>query len=185
MGEPIGVVLAGGAGRRLGGAKPEALLGGRPLAAWVADALGEVVGEVVLAARADSPLPALEIPVWSEPVDHPPHPLAGLAAALARSGGRGVLACPVDLPFVSASLLRALLAAPGGVAVADGQPLLGRFPVSAAGSLATAAVAGSRVREAIATLAPTIVAVEDAARVLCNVNTAEDLAAAEAMLGGG
>ena len=46
--DPVGVVLAGGAGRRLGGAKPSARLGGRSLVAWVAGALGTVCGEVVV-----------------------------------------------------------------------------------------------------------------------------------------
>ena len=180
---PIGVVLAGGAGARLGGAKATAMLGGRSLAAWVAAALGTVLDEVVIAARADSALPALGLAVWREPVAGPVHPLAGIASALARGGGREVLVCPVDLPFVSAALLRALLRAPGRVAVADGQPLLARYGAGVGPALAAAAARGRPVREVVAELRATVVPVPDPDRMLWNVNTAADLARAEAMLG--
>ena len=185
FGQPVGVVLAGGAGRRLGGDKARAPLAGRPLWAWVAAALATVVGEVVIAARPDTALEGCDREVWREPLAGPRHPLAGLAAALQRSGGRGVLACPVDLPFVTPGLLAALLTAPGDVAVAEGQPLLGRFPAAAGPDLGAAARAGDPARATVAALAPTVVAVADAAHVLFNVNTADDLMRAGSMAGGG
>jgi molybdopterin-guanine dinucleotide biosynthesis protein A len=179
---PIGVVLAGGAGRRLGGAKAAARLGGRSLAQWVAEALGGVVGEVVLAARTDTPLPPLGLPVWREPVDGPVHPLAGIASALGRAGGRDVLVCAVDLPFVDAPLLRGLLGAGGEIAVADGQPLVGRYGAAVGPALSAAAGSGAPVRRVVGSLGATVVAVPDAERTLFNVNTPEDLACAEGML---
>ena len=120
------------------------------------------------------------MPVWREPVSEVrPHPLAGLAFALARAGGREVLACPVDLPFVSAQLLAGLLAADGPLAVADGQPLLGRFDASCESALAAAASAGASVRATVADLGPTVVPAHDRS-VLFNVNTPEDLEIARA-----
>ena len=176
---PLGVVLAGGAGRRLGGTKPAARLRGRPLLAWVAEALSSVCNEVVVVAKATTPLPALGpgLEVWREP-DSPVHPLAGVAWALSRSGGRSVLACPVDMPFVSEASLCRLLAAPGQVAVADGQPLLGRFGPAALGALQAAVADDWPARVAVGALAPAVVKVPEAE--LFNVNTPGDLAAAEA-----
>jgi molybdopterin-guanine dinucleotide biosynthesis protein A len=179
---PIGVVLAGGAGARLGGAKPLAVLGGRSLAGWVAAALGAVLDDVVIAARADTALPALGLAVWREPVDGPVHPLAGIASALAHADGRDVLVCAVDLPFVGPVILRALIRAPGEVAVAAGQPLLGRYGTGVGPALVAAADSGTAARRVVASLGATVVPVPDPGRTLCNVNTAEDLARAEAML---
>src|SRR5439155_10908431 len=65
---PVGVVLAGGAGRRMGGAKATALLAGRPLVAWAVEALrAGGLDEVAVAAKASTVLPALDVPVWLEP----------------------------------------------------------------------------------------------------------------------
>jgi molybdenum cofactor guanylyltransferase len=189
-GGPIGVVLAGGLGRRLGGAKGSAELFGRPLAAWVADALGEVVGEVAVAVKEGSPVPALTgVAVWREPAE-PLHPLAGIAWALTRADGRDVLVCAVDLPFC-ADAVRAVLAAASSsessaaVVVAEGQPLLGVYRASVAEALRAAVLEGRAARAVVASLGAVAVAVPDPERTLFNVNTPEDLARAEAMVGGG
>ncbi len=94
------VVLAGGRGSRLGGAKPTALLHGEPLIAHVLRA----APDAVVVAKRDTPLPPLDVPVWIEP-DEPYHPLTGLVAALER-GPCVAVAC--DQPWVTAELLRAL-----------------------------------------------------------------------------
>jgi len=89
-------VLAGGRGRRLGGAKPTAELGGRPLIAWPLAAAREAGLEAVVVAKAATPLPSdLDVPVWTEP-DEPVHPLAGLVHALERADGRAVVAVACD-----------------------------------------------------------------------------------------
>jgi molybdopterin-guanine dinucleotide biosynthesis protein A len=181
---PIGAVLAGGAGSRLAGAKPTAMLGGRPLLRWVLAALTEVIDEVVVVAKAQTPLPTLpdSVPVWREPAE-PVHPLAGIAWALEHAGGRAVLACPLDLPLLTPAGLAAVRDAPGAVAVADGQPLLGRFPFSALARLRAAIAAGDSARVTVTGLDPVIVPLPGAQ--LFNVNTPADLAAAEAMLADG
>ena len=43
--EPVGVVLAGGMGRRIGGSKATVELAGRPLLCYPLDAMGEVLSE--------------------------------------------------------------------------------------------------------------------------------------------
>jgi len=180
---PLGVVLAGGAGRRLGGAKATAVLRGRPLIAWPLTALGAALNEVVVVAKADTALPSdLGVPVWIEP-DAPRHPIAGLLHALAGARGRSVLVCAVDLPGVTAATVARLAGASGeGTALAvdpDGrvQPLLGRYPAAAVEVL-RAADPDARLTDAIVGLRPTLIPV--AAAELRNVNTPEDLAAAEA-----
>ena len=178
--QPIGVVLAGGAGRRLGATKATARLGGRPLIERPLAALRAAVGEVAVVAKRTTVLPPLaDVAVWREP-DEPVHPLAGIASALGHAGGRAVLCCPVDLPFVSTQTLRRLADADGEVAVAGGQPLLGRFGPAVAAILADAVAAGRPARELVAGLDAAVVAVPEAE--LLNVNTPEDLAAAEARL---
>jgi molybdopterin-guanine dinucleotide biosynthesis protein A len=197
----VGVVLAGGAGRRLGGGgKAGVELGGRPLVTWVATALGAVADDVVVAAKEGSRVPALGgVAVWREPAE-PVHPLAGICWALARAAGRDVLVCPVDLPFC-ADAVRAVAGAAGWgtgveaagwgvgasapIVVAEGQPLLGVYRESVVGELRAAVDVGRPARAVVASLGAIPVAVPDPQRTLFNVNTPSDLARAEAMAGGG
>ena len=206
---PLGVVLAGGAARRLRGAKATAVLGGRPLAAWVVAALRSVVEEAVVVAKPETELPGLGygVEVWREPAS-PVHPLAGIAWALERAGGRALLVCAVDLPF-SADALRAVVAAGTGadsgtgvgadsgvgagagagagapIVIAAGQPLLGIYRATVGPALREAVAAGRPARATVGGLGAVSVAVPDPERTLFNVNTPEDLARAEAMVAGG
>ena len=111
MAEPLGVVLAGGLGTRMGGGKAVALLEGRPLVAHVLDALAAVTARQVVVAKRDTALPP-GLTVWVEP-DTPRHPLAGVRHALRSAGGAAVLCCGVDLPRLDPATLRALLAGAG------------------------------------------------------------------------
>jgi molybdopterin-guanine dinucleotide biosynthesis protein A len=155
----------------MGGAKASAPLAGRPLVAWALDALlAAGLESRAIAAKADTPLPALDVPVWVEP-DEPRHPLAGVAHALERAGGRDVVTLPVDLPLVPADVLRALAAA-DGCAMVRGHPLLARFPAG------TQIEPAGRATDAVLALGPRIIEGGE----LLNVNTPEDLAAAEARL---
>jgi molybdopterin-guanine dinucleotide biosynthesis protein A len=157
MHTPVGVILAGGRARRLGGAKATITLAGRPLlehalAAMRAALAGgdgqageepELGRDVSLAvvAKPGTALPALgTVALWTEPAE-PFHPLVGLIRALEGAAGRAVLVCPLDLPFITAETLRRLgwgpaEGAPALLAARDGivQPLLGRWePVALAG----------------------------------------------------
>src|SRR3979409_432737 len=102
---PMGVILAGGLGRRLGGSKAVVQLAGRPLISYPLAAVQTALGEVASIARADSQLPSLSgVTVWVEP-DTPRHPLVGIVQALALAEGRSVVVCAVDLPFVTPELI--------------------------------------------------------------------------------
>lgn len=193
MCEPIGVLLAGGRGSRLGGAKALAALAGRPLICHALAALRAAVGEVAIVAKPDTSLPVLHgVTVWHEPAE-PRHPLVGIVHALACADGRPVLVCAADMPFVTREVLAALAAtdpagAPAVVATSAErglQPLLGCYQPEAGALLAGAAREGAApIRRVVAALEPRLFAVSDP-QVLFNVNSAEDLAAAEALLARG
>jgi molybdopterin-guanine dinucleotide biosynthesis protein A len=177
---PLGAILAGGAARRMGGAKATALLGGRPLLTWAIEALTAAgLPEVVVVAKRATPLPDHPgAEVWLEP-DGPQHPLTGVRHVLEHAERRDVLTLPVDLPLVPAGVLRALATqAPGALAVvarAEGRlhPLVGRFSASATARLPE----NGRVTDAVLALDPVIVDVP--ADGFANVNTPADLEAAE------
>ncbi len=133
-GEPIGVLLAGGEGRRIGGGKALVELGGRPLISYPLAAMRRAVRDVAVVAKADTELPALPgVALWIEP-GWPRHPLVGIVHALRCARGRAVLVCAADMPFVIAQALTALARADAGgapavVATSGGglQPQLGRY----------------------------------------------------------
>jgi molybdenum cofactor guanylyltransferase len=107
---PIGVVLAGGAGRRMGGDKATVELDGRPLLAYPVAALQAAVGEVAVVAKRETALPSgldPRVRVWIEP-DEPRHPLAGVLHALRQAPGRALIVLAGDLPLVDRQTLRAL-----------------------------------------------------------------------------
>lgn len=179
-------MLAGGAGRRLGGAKPMAELHGRPLAAYPVEALQAVCDTVAVVCKPATALPALPgAERWDEP-EEPRHPLTGIVYALERAR-EPVLFCAVDMPFVTADACRSLLMAAGAgvasaaVAVAAGvlQPTFGTY---SPGSLATlrAAAADAPLTRTVEALDPVRVALPP--RIVRSVNTLDDLRAAEADL---
>lgn len=186
---PLGVVLAGGAGRRLGGRKAVAELDGRPLIAYPLAALREALGTVVVVAKRDTELPPLPgVETWVEP-DEPRHPLTGIVHALERAAGRELVVVAADLPFASAALVRALVAAdahgaPAVVPQADGrlQPLFARYLPTALAPLSAALAGPPRpLTETIAALRPQLLACDDA-RPFFNVNRPAELRAASALM---
>ncbi len=105
MVRPIGVLLAGGASTRMGTDKADVEVAGRPMAAWVLDALRSVCDRVVVAGRPDG---LLGIAGLSDPVAERRGPLAGLVAALEHGGSAPVLLVATDQPWVRAETLRQL-----------------------------------------------------------------------------
>jgi molybdenum cofactor guanylyltransferase len=170
----------------MGGAKATVLLRGRPLISYPLEALGAALGEVVVLAKAETELPSLPgTTVWIES-DTMHHPAIGIAQALGLAGGRAVLVCAADLPFVTPGLVRELASgdpelAPAVVVSAQGimQPLLGCYQPRAAHHLR--ASDERPLREQVAELSPRIVEVDDPTE-LFNVNAPEDLLQAAAML---
>jgi molybdenum cofactor guanylyltransferase len=186
---PLGAILAGGGGRRIGGDKAIVELHGRPLISYPLEAVREALGQVAILAKADTKLPYVSgVTVWIEP-EPVRHPLVGITQALALADGRPVLVCGADLPFVSAKLVRRLARtnpgrAPAVVASARGamQPLLGCYQRAALPLLRGQAQAQtSPMHETIAAIEPVLCEVEDPEE-LFDVNSPDDLLQAAAML---
>jgi molybdopterin-guanine dinucleotide biosynthesis protein A len=183
----LGVVLAGGRGSRLGGAKPTAELAGRPLISHPLAALAEAGLEAVVVAKPDTDLPPLDVDVLAEAAE-PVHPLTGIVAAL-RQTGRPIVVIGCDFPFVPAALLRALADAPEPLVVpAPGgapQPLVARWTPALLPALEATLDREEPLRRTVAALSPRLLedaelaAFGDPARVFFNVNTPADLRRAE------
>jgi molybdenum cofactor guanylyltransferase len=183
---PIGVVLAGGQGRRIGGSKAVVRLLGRPLISYPLEAMASVLTEVVVVAKPDTELPSMAgVTVWIEP-ELPQHPVVGIRHALTLAGGRPIMVCAADLPLVTPALIDRIVhehpsGAPAVVASHAGsvQPLLGCYRHGALEHLARAV--DQPLRELVATLGARVFEVPDADE-LFNVNSPDDLLQATAML---
>lgn len=178
----------------MGAPKPMAELASRPLVSRVVSIVGSAGLEPVVVAKPETPLPRLDCRVLTEPSE-PTHPLTGLVAALGASAGRPVVAIACDMPLVPARLVAWLAQLEEEVAIceADGrlQPLLGRYSPSVCERLAESLERGDSMTDAVTALDPFVVTEEkiarfgDPQRIFFNINSPEDLAAAEAMLKGG
>ena len=181
--EVTGIVLAGGAGRRMGGDKALAAFRGGPLIAHPLAALAAVCDRVAVVCKDETLLPELPEGVerWDEPSE-PRHPIAGITYAL-ESAGTAILVCAADMPFVTPDVLRAVAAplstgARAVVAVAGDvpQPVLAAYAPSALGGL-RAARSEAALTETVLGLDPVRVEVDTA--LALSIDTPEALAAAE------
>lgn len=186
-------ILAGGTGRRIGGDKPRRLLGGTCLLDRALTYARGMAAPVVLAARTPEQIDGFAGTVV---LDAPgiDGPLAGLLSALswaARAGADRVLTLPCDMPFLPGDLhhrLEQALAPDLGVAVAASDGRL--HPVCALWRTAVVPTLVQRASEGRLSLrglaeAVGCVAVDwpvEEGDPFININTAEDLAAAEAAL---
>lgn len=185
----MGVVLAGGLGRRIGGGKAMVALDRRPLITYPLEAIWRALGNVTIVAKLDTELPSIPgVTVWIEP-DQPRHPLTGILHALSLAEGRPVLVCAGDMPLVSAELIGAIAradAGPAGAVLASAQgeiqPLLACLQPSVLEPLAQAARhPDMRLQDVMSALGPRLYEVDDP-ELLFNVNTPDDLLQAAAML---
>jgi molybdopterin-guanine dinucleotide biosynthesis protein A len=182
----VGAILAGGAGRRIGGAKASRELAGRPLVAYPVAALEPSCARLALVAKRGDELPELPgVELWNGEPPEPRHPATGIAYAIERAGER-VMVCACDMPFLTdrecRELVKAALSAPRAravVAVSDGtlQPVLGVYSPSARETLRQAAASGAPLVAAVEALAPALVDLP--AQAVRSVDTREELAAAE------
>lgn len=188
--EPLGVILAGGSGRRLGGSKAIVELAARPLISYpYAAMVRSDLTEIAVIVKPGTELPGLAgASVWIEPETRC-HPLVGIVAALSLAGDRPVLVCAVDLPFVSPQTISAIADAdPAGAPAVLGScrgavaPLLACYQPSAVKLLGDAAREGQlSVQEAVAAIGPRRLEIEDPDE-LFTVKTPDDLLQAAGML---
>jgi molybdopterin-guanine dinucleotide biosynthesis protein A len=188
-------ILAGGRGTRLGGDKASVELGGRPLISYPVGAAVGAAGPgdgLVVVAKRETILPELGVVVLREPAE-PVHPLAGIVAALREAGGSAVVAVAADLPFVTPELLAWLAARDEPLVVPEHggrlHPLLARYDGSLLVPLEEALRNEAALQETVLDLGPETLSAGalgrfgDPGRLLFNVNTLEDLARAEGLLG--
>jgi molybdopterin-guanine dinucleotide biosynthesis protein A len=188
----VGVVLAGGRGSRIGGAKPTVEVDGRPLISYPIAAIEAAGLEPLVVAKQGSALPPLECPAIEEP-DEPRHPLCGVVAALRHAGGRALVVVGCDMPFVAPDLLAWLASRPEPLVTpvlkGRAQPLPARYEPVLLPALERALAEERSMSGTIDSLGPRIVAEDELAafgdpgRICFNVNTREDLVRAGEMLG--
>ncbi len=190
----FGVILAGGEGRRMGGADKATLrLAGRSLAAHAVDRLEPQVERLAISANGDpARLSALGLPVLADAQSQ--GPLSGVLAALdwaAPRGATAVVTAAVDTPFFPGDLVPRLILAsdPSGMALArsggNDHPTFALWPVGLRDDLRAFLASGAKasVRAfADARGAGRADFPEDGA--FMNLNTPDDLSRAEALIRG-
>ncbi|MES2551255.1 MAG: molybdenum cofactor guanylyltransferase MobA [Pseudomonadota bacterium] len=190
----FGVILAGGEGRRMGADKAFVPLAGRPLIAHVLDRLEPQVESVLISANGDaSRFAALGCRVVADAARQ--GPLSGVLSALQAAAGMGathLVSTPVDTPFLPGDLVPQLLLAaensPQGLALASDatgdHPATAIWPVGLAPALADFLAEGQAKVTRFTEAHHAARASFPDARAFLNLNTPEDLVAAEALLKG-
>lgn len=199
-GKVLGVVLAGGLARRMGGGdKGLQLLGGKPILSRIIERLAPQVDGIVLNANGDpARFAAWGLPVAGDAVDGFVGPLAGVLAGLAwakanRPEMTDIVTVPGDGPFLPRDLVARLAAARAqagadlACAVSAGQayPVVGLWPVRLYDDLRHAVVDEDIRKVDRWTARHQLVQVDFAATPVdpfFNANAPEDLAEAERLL---
>ncbi|WP_286159013.1 molybdenum cofactor guanylyltransferase MobA [Methylobacterium sp. Leaf456] len=192
----LGLILAGGLSRRMGGGdKPLRVLGGRTLLERVAERLGpQCGGRLALSANGDPERfrAVFAGPILPDTVPDHPGPLAGLLAGLDAAAAMGVthvVSVPGDAPFLPRDFVARLSAAgekPIALAASGERRHFtsALWPVSLRDDLRAWLTAGERrvggfiERHGADVVSWPVTPVDP----FLNLNAPEDLAAAEAML---
>jgi len=200
MSAPLGVILAGGQARRMGGGDKGMLqVRGRRLLDHVIDRLGPQVGDLALNANGDAArFEAFGVPVVADSIDGFAGPLAGVLAGLdwaAEQGGETIVTAAADTPFLPCDLVPRLQLASEGMthplvlaATPDPKrglarhPTFGLWPVALRDDLRAALQGGVRKVVAWSDRHNGRLAEFPDEAAFFNVNTPEDLAHAEAMI---
>ncbi|NKX44500.1 molybdenum cofactor guanylyltransferase MobA [Roseicyclus persicicus] len=201
MSAPLGVILAGGRATRMGGGdKGLREVGGRRLIDHVIDRLGPQCGAMAINANGDpARLAEFGLPVVADSLADHPGPLAGVLAGLDWAAGQGataIVTAAADTPFFPTDLVARLQASAGssGLCLAASpdetgrvqrHPTFGLWPVALRDDLRAALVGGLRKIVIWTDGHGAGQAVFDSAPFdpFFNVNTPEDIAAAEALMG--
>ena len=198
----VGVVLAGGLSRRMGGTDKTLIsLGGKPMIGHVLERLAPQVGDVAINANGDTDrFKPFSVPVIEDSIQGYKGPLAGILTAMrwARRIHRAthVVTTAADTPFLPADLvLRFRQCATGRETIAMAISGSGRHPVFALWPTSLAEDLESWLKETD-TLKVTMwtrrhecvdcsfAEYGDGSDPFFNVNTPDDLAAAETILRG-
>ncbi|MFY0636313.1 molybdenum cofactor guanylyltransferase [Maricaulis maris] len=183
-----GLILAGGQARRMGGIdKASAVLNGRPLIQHVLERLTPQVDQVLISGRSDY---GSGLTVLADRTDGPAGPAAGLHAAakhLAEVPDCVLITVPVDAPFLAPDLVERLCAGPlPAIAHAGGrlQPAFSAWrPADVAAQLTHSPAGAGLALIQLARNANARTVAFDGPGAFLNINSAEDLAAAEADVG--
>lgn len=193
----LGVVLAGGLARRMGGGdKPLRLLAGRPMLDHVLERLRPQVAGLALNANGDpARFAAWGLPVLADPLPDFPGPLAGILAGMdwaAAEGAGWLVSAPGDSPLLPPDYVARLWAArvaaavPLACAESGGQthPPCGLWDVALRHDLRAAMLGGARKIDRWTERHGVARAVWPATPFdpFFNANTAEDLEAAALLL---
>ncbi len=188
----FGVVLAGGAGLRMGADKAMLPLAGKPLIEWVVERFLPQVEALAISANGDaSRFEALDLPVLPDAASL--GPLSGILAALTWArplGATAVVSVPCDGPFVPPDLVpRLCLAADaGGPALAtsgaDMHPTYALWPVALLPALQTFLASGAKPRVRDFAMAHHAALAAFPPDTFVNANTPQDLARLEGYLAG-
>ncbi|RDC74925.1 molybdenum cofactor guanylyltransferase [Rhodovulum sp. 12E13] len=193
---PAGAILAGGAGRRMGGTVKAGLrLGGETLLARAARRLAPQVPALAVCAGPDPARLAGLLPPGAaslaDPLPGYEGPLAALSAALDWAEAEGhadLLTVAVDTPFFPADLATRLAAGRGAAAAAlaeDGNglhPTFGLWRSALAAPLRAALAGGARRMTGFADRSGAVRVRFPGDDTFFNVNAPDDLALAEARL---
>jgi molybdopterin-guanine dinucleotide biosynthesis protein A len=169
-----GVLLVGGASRRFGSPKALASFNGKTFAEQAWGVLGEACDERLAFGKARDELP-LPFPVHDDGTSVRA-PLAGVVAGLRVARNEVCVFLPVDVPFVTAELVRKLGEACRDASVPTSGPLPGAYSRNALPVLERRLSSGElALRDAIAEL--DVVTLELDPGLLVNINAPEELAA--------
>lgn len=188
----FGILLAGGQGRRMGGADKALLaFAGATLLDQAIARLRPQVERLALSANGDpARFARFGLPVL--PDKTPMGPLSGVLSGLRwalTQGGTHLLTAPVDAPFLPGDLApRLLLAGDGGPAIAHAggrlHPVCALWPVALADDLAGFLASGAKPKVLdFANLHHAATAGFPDAGAFANLNTPDDLAQAQALMG--
>lgn len=188
-----GVILAGGAARRMGGGDKTLLeIGGVTILDRVISRLAPQVDLLAVSANGEgSRFAPRDLPVIADEFETREGPLAGVLAGMGFAAERGaghILAVAGDTPFIPADLCEKLKAAAGaGAAIASSagrrHPACALWPVSLGAELRAALLGGERRLGRFADAAGAQIVEFPAAPYdpFLNVNAPDDLAKAEAV----
>jgi molybdenum cofactor guanylyltransferase len=196
--KPIGIILAGGLARRLGGVDKGLIeIAGRPILARLIERLGPQCAALALNANSDpARFARFGLPVVADDIEGFAGPLAGVLAGMDYAAAhfptaRALLSVPADTPFVpqdlAARLASAREAAGAKIAVAASagrtHHAVALWPLALAGDLRQALAEGERRVSGFIARYENVAA--DWPALPCdpffNVNRPEDLTEAEAL----